>query len=85
MKVTIEIDTDEPQQTDELVGITKALNMRIALWDIDKLFRTILKYEDQIHDGYLTEKEEAVVEYLQKQFHELLEEQDITKYVLEMP
>ncbi len=85
MKVTIEIDTDEPQQADELISITKALDMRIALWDIDKLFRTILKYENQIHDGYLTDGEEAVVEYLQKQFLELLEERDITKHVLDMP
>ncbi len=85
MKVTIEIDTDEPQQADELISITKALNMRIALWDVDKLFRTVLKYENQIHDGYLTDEEEAVVEYLQKQFLELLEEQDVTNHVLGMP
>ncbi len=85
MKVTFELDTEEPQQSDEVQQITKSLNTRIALWDIDKMLRSMLKYEDQVHDGYLTEEEEAVVEYMQKKFLEILDEQDITKLVLGMP
>ena len=85
MKVTIEIDTDEAQQADELKTIVGALDMRIALWDTDKLLARLIKYENQLHDGYLTEEEEKVVEYIQKQFQDILEEQDVTKLVLDMP
>ncbi len=85
MKVTIEIDTDEAQQVDELKTIVGALDMRIALWDMDKLLAKLIKYENQLHDGYLTEEEEKVVEYIQKQFQDILEEQDVTKLVLDMP
>jgi len=85
MKVTFELNTEEPQQADEVLQIVKSLNTRIALWDIDKMFRNALKYEGFMRKGYLTEEEMLVVEKLQEKFYEILEEQDITKHVLEMP
>ncbi len=85
MKVTFEINTNESQEQDELITLTKALDMRIALWDIDKLLRNTIKYENQLHDDYLTEEEENAIEYIQKKFNELLEERDLTQHVLEMP
>ncbi len=84
MKVTIEFDTDDPQNAVELKGMLKAQDMRIALWDINNLFRTVLKYENQVHKDYLTDEEEIAIEHVQKQFLEVLEEYDLTQYVLEM-
>ncbi len=85
MKVTFELDTEEPQQADEVQQMVKSLNLRIALWDIDQMFRNAIKYEGFMRDDYMTEEEMLVVEKLQKRYHEILEDQDITKLVLEMP
>ncbi len=85
MKIIFEIDGDEPRELDEAKVLLNATNMRIALWDIDKLFRNALKYEGFAHEDYLTPAEEFVVEKLQTKFNEFLEEYDIEKLVKEMP
>ncbi|MCK5535405.1 MAG: hypothetical protein KAI79_01185 [Bacteroidales bacterium] len=82
MKAILEFDTSEPEQNRELKLAIKAEDMSIALWDIDQMFRNILKYENIAHEGYLTEEEYDVVEKLRKDFNDLLEERDI-KMVLE--
>ncbi len=85
MKVTFEIDTEEPQQADEVVMLTKALDMRIALWDVEQLLRNALKYEGFLRPDYLTDIEEKAIEQVQIKFREILDEHDLTKHVLEMP
>ncbi len=86
MKVKFEIDTDEPGADDNIQTLVKAMQSRIALWDIDKMFRNAIKYEGFMRENdYLSEEEEAVVEKLYKKFYEILDEYDIKKHVLEMP
>lgn len=82
MKATLEFDTDEPQQNRELKECTRASDMTIALWDVDQLFRNVLKYENVYHKDYLTDEEDDVVTWLRKEFHKILEERDIN-FVLE--
>ena len=81
MKAILEFDTDEPQQSRELRECTNASAMAIALWDMDQLFRSAMKYENVIHDGYLDEGEYEVMEFMRRNFHKILEEADI-KFVL---
>ncbi len=87
MKITFELDTDEPQQQDEAQTLLNAMDLRIALWDMDQLFRRAIKYEGFMGDPkeYLTEEQDAVVEKLREEFNEILAERGLTKLVLEMP
>ncbi len=87
MKVTFELDTDEPQQQDEAQALLSATDLRIALWDMEQLFRRAVKYEGFMPGSkeYLTEDQEEVVDKLRDEFHEILAERGLTKLVLEMP
>jgi len=86
MKAILEFDMEEPQDKNNLNEVLKATDMRIALWDVDKLFRGAIKYEGFMRDNeYLTDEEEAVVEKLWDKFFEILDERDLKQFVLEMP
>jgi len=85
MKIIFEFDGNEPQEEDQAMVMMKATDARIALWDIEQLFRNAIKYEGFMGPEYLTEEEEAVVNKLKGRFYEILEEHDLTKHILEMP
>lgn len=72
MIAKLEFDTDEPQQQRELKLCVKAVDMSIALWDIDQMFRRILKYDETI-----TEDQDIIVEALRKEFWDILKNQDV--------
>jgi hypothetical protein len=54
---------------------------KIALWDVTQMFRNALKYENVIHEGYLTGEEDEVVEKLQKAFFDILDDNGITEAI----
>jgi hypothetical protein len=77
MKATLMYDTSEPSESKELEKAVKAPHMAIALWDIERMLRELVKYEDILHKGYLTEEEDKVVEFISGKFHEILEDNNI--------
>ncbi len=77
MKVIFEADLEEPREAMAAADILRVDSYKIALWDITQLFRQVLKYENILHDGYLTEDEDNVVVELQKRFFDILEEHDL--------
>ena len=78
MKVVFEADLDDPSDARMAKDILMVDSYKIALWDIMQMFRNALKYENVIHEGYLTGEEDAVVEKLQKAFHNILDDNGIT-------
>ena len=44
MKATLEFDLDEGQDKTAHLRCVKAVNMAIALWDMDKYLRGLIKY-----------------------------------------
>jgi len=82
MKATFEYDLAEPYEKKQAHQHLKADDLSIALWDISQLFRNALKYENVIHEGYLTDEEFVVVEKLQENIIDIIEEYDL-KFVLE--
>ncbi len=77
MKVTLTFDTDEPQQYREMLEATRASKLSIALWDIDQMLRNLIKYENVMHDGYLTDEEDRVAEFIRDKVHEIIKDNDV--------
>ena len=48
MKATLEFDLDEGQDKTAHLRCVKAVNMAVALWDMDQYLRNQLKYNDKI-------------------------------------
>ena len=82
MKATLEFNTDEPGEAREFKECSRATSMSISLWDIDQLLRNMLKYENSVHEGYLTDAEDEAVSYVREKFHEILKDNDI-EFILE--
>ena len=85
MKILFILDEEEPRDSQKLKELSKNTDMMVALWDINQMFRNTLKYENMIHDGYLTDEEYSAIEKTRDKYLEILEEYDITKLILEMP
>jgi len=84
MKVTLEFNTDDPQQAKELKLLIAAEEMQIALWDIMQMFRNAMKYEGYIKKGkYLTDAEYNLAETFQKNFFEILDDYNLQKMIEE--
>ena len=74
MKATITFDLDEPGERTEHIRCIKAIDLSMAIYDLDQYLRTKTKYES---DGMPAEVYEAY-ESMRDKFKEILEERHIS-------
>jgi hypothetical protein len=84
MEAIIKADLNEPQDAKNYKAMLKVQDYQFALWDLKQHLRNLLKYENVLHEGYLTAKEDTVVEHIQEKLFELLEEYQIKQDLEEM-
>lgn len=66
-KITWTFDMSNPEDEKELILKTKSIEMAIAIWDVEQLFRNELKYNEELTDG-----EYKIVEGLQERYFEII-------------
>jgi hypothetical protein len=74
MKAILEFDLNEPDDVEAHKRAVKALDLVIALWDIDQYLRSSLKYSS---DG-LTEDQYKVLDETREKFHDILRDRNIS-------
>jgi len=84
MKGIIEVDLDEPQEARNYRAMLSVQDYQLALWDIKQHLRSLLKYENILHDGYLTDTEDVVVEHIQDKLIEILDDYKIRQELEEL-
>jgi hypothetical protein len=72
-KATLEFDLEKPEDLEEFKRVTKALDMAIALWDIDQYLRAQTKYAP---DSMPQEAYDALDQAREK-FYQILNERNI--------
>ena len=70
MKATIEFNLAEPYEVREHFRMLKAVDMSIALFDIEQMFRNKLKYDEDLPDDAYNE-----IDKLRNLFYEIIDEQ----------
>lgn len=73
MKAILEFDLNEQEDIVAHKRATKALDMALALWDIDHYLRTQVKYNEA-----LTQEAQDAFERAQERFYEILNEHNIS-------
>ena len=66
---------DLPEEEEEFNNAVNGSNAKIALWDINEMFRSMLKHTDPDKDF---KNPTEVVERLWERFREKIEENDLT-------
>lgn len=66
-KITWTFDMSNPEDEKELILKTKSIEMAIAIWDVEQLFRNELKYNEELTNG-----EYKIVESLQERYFEII-------------
>lgn len=74
MKAILEFDFNEPDDMQAHKRAVKALDMALVLWDVDKYFRSQLKYNEE----GLTEEAYAALEKAREKFYEILNDHNIS-------
>jgi hypothetical protein len=74
MKAILEFDLNEAEDMIEHKRCIKALDICLAIWDMDQYLRTRIKYES---DG-MTEEEYNAYETMRDKLREILEERSIS-------
>ena len=73
MKAILEFDLNEQEDIVAHKRATKALDMALALWDIDHYLRTQVKYNEA-----LTQEAQDAFESAQERFYEILNERNVS-------
>jgi len=73
MKAILEFDLNEQEDVAAHKRATKALDMALALWDIDHYLRTQVKYNEA-----LTQEAHDACESARERFYEILNERNIS-------
>ena len=72
MKATLEFDLNEQEDITAHKRAVKALDMAVALWDIDQYLRTQVKYNEA-----LSQEAHDAFESAREKFYEILNERNI--------
>lgn len=72
MKATLEFDLNEQEDIAAHKRAVKALDMAVALWDIDQYLRTQVKYNEA-----LSQEAHDAFESAREKFYEILNERNI--------
>jgi hypothetical protein len=72
MKATLEFDLNEQEDVTAHKRAVKALDMAVALWDIDQYLRTQVKYNEA-----LSQEAHDAFESAREKFYEILNERNI--------
>jgi hypothetical protein len=74
MKAILEFDLNEPDDMIEHKRCIKAIDVCLAIWDMDQYLRTKTKYES----NDMTEEEYNAYESMRDKLREILEERSIS-------
>ncbi len=72
MKAVLEFNLDEPDDRQSHMRAVKALDLTIALWDVQEYLHR------KIDNGQLTPEQRAVFEEIQKEFFSIKDNHNIT-------
>lgn len=72
-KGILEFDLNEPDEIEAYKRAVKALDLVLALWDIDQYLRTQTKYNES-----LTEDQHKVMEKAREEFYDIINKHNIS-------